>query len=65
MTFVETNLPIVFSQWSPVNQPRKWSIKRHDYEYQYLIAQSGSPYKSVQQYFSCYFMDIKNAQPIN
>lgn len=64
MAFVETDTPIIFSQWSPIDRPRKWSLKRHDYEYQHLISESGSPYKSIQQYYSCYFMDIQNAQPI-
>lgn len=59
-----------FSQWSGVTFPRKWSLKRHDYVYQKLIEQggkaldqNGEPYRSIQEYFPCYFLEIENATP--
>ncbi|QIM69725.1 DNA methyltransferase [Basfia succiniciproducens] len=54
-----------FSQWSPVSLGRKWSLKRHDFEYQHLVFDSSEPYQSVQEYFGCYFLEIQNAKPIH
>ncbi|MGV6988402.1 DNA methyltransferase [Testudinibacter sp. P80/BLE/0925] len=61
-----------FSEWSKVSFPRKWSLKRHDWIYQELIEQqgkaqsaNGEPYRSIQEYFSCYFLDIKHAKPVH
>lgn len=53
-----------FSQWSPVSFGRKWSLKRHDFEYQHLLFDGAEPYQSVQGYFACYFLEIQNAKPI-
>ena len=55
-----------FSQWS--HSPfrgRNHCLKRHDFKYQYLIENSDQPYQSLKEYTSCYFLDIKNAKPIN
>lgn len=54
-----------FSQWSPVSFGRKWSLKRHDFEYQHLVFDGSEPYQSVQEYFACYFLEIQNAKPIH
>lgn len=72
MKYAGRNEFLHFSHWSKQSFPRKWSLKRHDWIYQELIEQQGQaqsadgePYRSVQEYFSCYFLDIKNAKPIH
>lgn len=58
------NRMLHFSQWSPVSFGRKWSLKRHDFEYRHLVFDGAEPYRSVQEYFACYFLEIRNAKPI-
>lgn len=65
MCYSKSNKPLHFSQWSPVSFPRKFSLKRHDFQYQYLVDNAGSPYQSLQEFKSCYFLDIQNAKPIH
>nr|WP_314741150.1 DNA methyltransferase [uncultured Haemophilus sp.] len=65
MCYTDTDKPLHFSQWSPISIPRKFSLKRHDYQYQYLVGNAGSPYQSLQEFKSCYFLDIQNAKPID
>lgn len=65
MCYTDSDEPLHFSQWSPISIPRKFSLKRHDYQYQYLVGNAGSPYQSLQEFRSCYFLDIQNAKPIN
>ncbi|MDH2923838.1 restriction endonuclease subunit M [Nicoletella semolina] len=54
-----------FSEWSTVSFPRKWCLKRHDFEYQHLVFDGAEPYQSFQEYFACYFLEIQNAKPID
>lgn len=56
---------LCFSKWSHLPSGRKWSLKRHDFQYQYLIDNAGSPYQSLQEFRSCYFLDIQNAKAID
>ena len=65
MCYSKSDKPLHFSQWSPVSFPRKFSLKRHDFQYQYLVDNAGSPYQSLQEFKSCYFLDIQNAKPIH
>lgn len=65
MCYSKSDKPLHFSQWSPVSFPRKFSLKRHDFQYQYLVDNAGSPYQSLQEFKSCYFLDIPNAKPID
>ena len=65
MCYTESQKFLHFSQWSPVSFPRKFSLKRHDFQYQYLVDNAGSPYQSLQEFRSCYFLDIQNAKPID
>lgn len=65
MCYTNSDVPLHFSKWSPIAIPRKFSLKRHDYQYQYLVGNSGSPYQSLQEFKSCYFLDIQNAKPID
>ena len=65
MCYSDSDEFLHFSQWSAVNFPRKWSLKRHDFQYQHLVDNAGSPYQSLQEFRSCYFLDIQNAKAIN
>lgn len=56
---------LCFSHWANVPLGRSWSLKRHDFQYQYLVDNAGSPYQSLQEFRSCYFLDIQNAKTIN
>ena len=56
---------IRFSEWSSFSWRRKWSLKRHDFEYQHLVFDRAEPYQSIQEYLPCYFLEIQNAKPID
>lgn len=64
MKYVEQDEFLHFSQWSAVSFPRKWSLKRHDFRYTDLIDYADEPYQSIQEYQSCYFLEIENAKKI-
>lgn len=65
MRYTESSEPLHFSQWSPVPFPRRFSLKRHDFQYQYLVDNAGSPYQSLQEFKGRYFLDIENAELLN
>ncbi|MGR3807320.1 DNA methyltransferase [Pasteurella testudinis] len=72
MKYADRDEFLHFSEWSAQSFPRKWCLKRHDWVYQELIEQQGKaqnadgePYRSIQEYFSCYFLDIKHAKPVH
>ena len=65
MCYSKSDKPLHFSRWSPVSFPRKFSLQRHDFQYQYLVDNAGSPYQSLKEFKSCYFLDIQNAKPIH
>lgn len=65
MRYTESSEPLHFSQWSPVPFPRRFSLKQHDFQYQYLVDNAGSPYQSLQEFKGRYFLDIENAEPLN
>ncbi len=56
---------LCFSKWSHLPSGRKWSLKRHDFQYQYLIDNAGITYQSLQEFRICDFLDIQNAKTIN
>ena len=62
MRYTESSEPLHFSQWSPVPFPRRFSLKRHDFQYQYLVDNAGSPYQSLQEFKGRYFLDIEKCR---
>lgn len=54
-----------WSHWPDVPSGPYWSLRRSDFQYQYLVDNAGSPYQPLQEFRSCYFLDIQNAKAID